>query len=217
MKNLTLIIYKVIKAIYYLSIGCFILMIGFGILTLTHLINLDGDCKVVLDYKLNNAIVLIPNNDKYAELENFKAYNSNIIIEKIKISYNIQNQTQFGFVIIFYACVVYGIVMLILKSLLRILHQIKNNDPFNLQTIKDIRFIGFIIICITPFSIIIDVGCRFILNDVISDNNFSVFHNFVFHIDLLFINSVFPGIIILILAEVFKSGLELKNEQRLTI
>ncbi|TAF74401.1 MAG: DUF2975 domain-containing protein [Bacteroidetes bacterium] len=218
MKNLTLIICKIIKAIYYLSIGCFLLLTIFGILTLTNLISTnDGDHKFILDYKLNKAIVINQNGKNYSELENFKVFDSQIIIEKVKVSYNLKNQTNLGLLLIFFAFIVYGTVILILKSLLRILYQIKNNDPFSLSTIKDIRLIGFIILFITPLSIIIDFCVKFILIDVILDNNFSIFHNFVYHFDLLFLNSIFPGLIILILAEVFKSGFELKKEQELTI
>lgn len=218
MKNLITIIYKTINGIYYLSIGCFLVLLTFGVLILTNLINTnEGDHKFMLDYKLNAPIVINQNGKNYSELEKFKVFDSQIVIEKIKVSYNLKNQTNLGLVIIFFVLFIYGIVLVILKTLLKILFQIKCNNPFNLNTIKDIRLIGFIILFITPISIITNFCLKLLLFDKISDNNYSFFHNTVYNFDLLFLNSIVPGLIILILAEVFKSGLEIKNEQELTI
>lgn len=116
-----------------------------------------------------------------------------------------------------------GLIILTLKRIIKSL-QIKN--PFSNKTIRELRLVGILLLLIEPLYWIGDATKYYIINNFfmhsITDSG-SLAYNAGYWVGLNFGQGslasswIAAGLIVLILVEVFKQGLQIKEEQDLTI
>ncbi|MFC1553448.1 DUF2975 domain-containing protein [candidate division KSB1 bacterium] len=94
----------------------------------------------------------------------------------------------------------------------KIFNNLYLDDPFKMENIKRVRTIGYLIIGIEVFFFVKFV----VLNEIfrskifIQDGDISFIHSFNWMV-------IFSGLAVLVIAEIFRLGFEIKEEQKLTI
>jgi len=150
------------------------------------------------------------------ELNNGEKYN--ILIDDAYISFNINNKYGLPGILnlIFFELILlitFYIVFTLWKIFRSIRNSFKNDNPFHPKNIWRIRKIAFAILISALLNIIYPIILKFFwFNDVIFLNkSFEIKLNFDYGLD------IFWALIILVVAEIYRIGLEMKKEQELTI
>ncbi len=150
------------------------------------------------------------------ELKNGKTFN--ILVDEVNISFNINDSYGFAGVLnylyfISILIIAFYIVLLLWKIFKSIRSSLKNENPFHFRNVWRIRIIAFAIL----FSAILEILYPMILKYVwfeklnMLDKAFSFKLNFEASINL------FWALIVMVIAEIYRIGLEMKKEQELTI
>lgn len=150
------------------------------------------------------------------ELKNGKMFN--ILVDEVNISFNINDSYGFAGVLnylyfISILIIAFYIVLLLWKIFKSIRSSLKNENPFHFKNVWRIRIIAFAIL----FSAILEILYPLILKYVwfeklnMLDKAFSFKLNFEASINL------FWALIVMVIAEIYRIGLEMKKEQELTI
>jgi len=150
------------------------------------------------------------------ELKNGEQYN--ILVDEAFVSFNVNNKYGFGGILnyLFFVSILviaFYVVLLLWKIFRSIRSSLKNENPFHPKNIWRIRKIAIAIL----FSAILQMTYPLILkylwfNKIIMfDKSFDLRLDFSATIDL------FWALIILVVAEIYRIGLEMKKEQELTI
>ncbi len=150
------------------------------------------------------------------ELKNGKAFN--ILVDEVNVSFNINNSYGFAGVLnylyfISILIIAFYIILLLWKIFKSIRSSLKNENPFHLRNVWRIRKIALAIL----FSAILEILYPLILKYVwfeklnMLDKAFSFKLNFEASINL------FWALIVMVIAEIYRIGLEMKKEQELTI
>lgn len=111
-----------------------------------------------------------------------------------------------------------GLYLVVINQLRKILDTIKEGIPFANENIRRIRTLGFCLIGAELVRIL--VGYFFItyLKGTLSVPGARLLYlDFAFYWEWLNLGVIFAGFIILVIAEVFKIGIHLREEQELTI
>ncbi len=116
----------------------------------------------------------------------------------------------------FFLLIALSIIYSIIHQLLGLVRSIIKEKPFIRENVKRIRFIGLLLIGVEVFLLIIDKIIFWLSKGLIVLEDLSYRSSISLGTDLLN-NWIFVGVMILIIAQVFKSGIELKEEQELTI
>ena len=149
-------------------------------------------------------------------LKNGKALN--ILVDEVNVSFNINDSYGFAGVLnylyfISILIIAFYIVLLLWKIFKSIRSSLKNENPFHLRNVWRIRKIAFAIL----FSAILEILYPLILKYIwfeklnVLDKAFSFKLNFEASINL------FWALIVMVIAEIYRIGLEMKKEQELTI
>ena len=105
---------------------------------------------------------------------------------------------------------------MIVHLLHKFVQSVKIGSPFNLENVRRIRVLGIMLIVL---ELLIYMGSKIVgwmSNNLLELNDISFRKSF--HMDLDFLgNWVFVGLMILVIAEVLKKGVEMQEEQELTI
>ena len=150
------------------------------------------------------------------ELKNGKAFN--ILVDEVNVSFNINNSYGFAGVLnylyfISILIIAFYIILLLWKIFKSIRSSLKNENPFHLRNVWRIRKIALAIL----FSAILEILYPLILKYVwfeklnMLDKAFSFKLNFEASINL------FWALIVMVIAEIYRIGIEKKKEQELTI
>ncbi len=165
-----------------------------------------------------------------AELSAIKANDSSItepslVATDVAISFNTSSpllRTLFLGMTIFQILYT-GLIIITLKRIVKSL-QVKN--PFSAKTIGHLRLVGILLLLIEPFHWFGDWAKHYVIDEFFSHsiiNSTSPLYTAGYWVGLNFGQGSFvsswiaAGLIVLILVEVFKQGLQLKEEQDLTI
>lgn len=153
-----------------------------------------------------------------AMLEFKDGTHSNILVDNVFVSFNIDKEYGFSGVLnyLFFISILiiaYSVVFLLWKIFRSIRASIQFNNPFHYKNIWRIRFIAFAVL----LSALIEISYPFIMKYlwfdkiILFDQTFDIKLNFDASINL------FWGLIILVVAEIYRIGLEIKKDQELTI
>jgi hypothetical protein len=118
----------------------------------------------------------------------------------------------------------YGYLFSIIFILRRFVHSLDKQNPFIIQNVKRLQVIGFLLLLIEPLRWI----ARYFLTQLLDNYFIHTFHRgfverFGYSIgfnlaSVGYISSwITVGLIVLVIAEVFRQGLKMKEEQDLTI
>jgi len=143
---------------------------------------------------------------------------SNILVDNVFVSFNIDKEYGFSGVLnyVFFISILgiaYYVVFLLWKIFRSIRASIQFNNPFHYKNIWRIRLIAFAVL----ISTLIEISYPFIMKYlwfnkiILFDKTFDIKLNFDASINL------FWGLIILVVAEIYRIGLEIKKDQELTI
>ena len=154
-----------------------------------------------------NGLLELNNGDKY-----------NILIDDAYISFNINNTYGLPGILnfIFFELVLviaFYIVFTLWKIFRSIRNSLKYENPFHPQNIWRIRKIAIAILFSAFLNIIYPIILKFLwFNDVVFlGKSFEIKLNFDYGLD------IFWALIILVVAEIYRIGLEMKKDQELTI
>lgn len=128
---------------------------------------------------------------------------------------------MFSIVIVIY----FGYLLFIMFTLRKFVTSLKSGNPFIVQNVKRLRTIGFLLLMIDPLRWVVSLIFQLTL-----DNRFqytgqesNIFSRLFYKLghnlgSASFISTwIIAGLIVLVIAEVFKQGLKMKHEQDLTI
>ncbi|MFC1502080.1 DUF2975 domain-containing protein [bacterium] len=111
-----------------------------------------------------------------------------------------------------------GAGFIIIRQLHGLLGTVATKQFFIMRNIKRIRIIGWIIIISQVFLILWGVPLVFLLNGIsVSGMKVSGFHNYWIDGVSNAGNEIFIGLVVLCLAEIFRLGTKLREEQEMTI
>lgn len=138
----------------------------------------------------------------------------NVIIDEAFISFNVNNQYGFAGVVnylffIAILCIAFYIVVMLWK----IIKSIKNENPFHYKNIWRIRKIAFAVI----FSALLNILYPIVLKCLWIDKITILEHSYPIRLSFHYIQDIFWALIIFVVAEIYRIGLEMKKEQDLTI
>jgi hypothetical protein len=107
-------------------------------------------------------------------------------------------------------CVLFGAILIITYQLKKILHSLKQHEPFQQKNIVRLKTIAFVLI---GYSLLQWVFVIVVTQILVSPFRFP-------HMDLTYgfnYNCVLMGVILLVVQEIFKSGMLLEEDKQLTI
>ena len=141
-----------------------------------------------------------------------------ILIDHMFVSFNLDNDSDSAAVVnfMFYLTFI-TIAFFILFFLWKIFRSIRNSlryeNVFDYKNVWRIRFIAFILVFSTIIEIVYPVFLKYFWFNqiIIEENALDIGLNFDAAIDIIW------ALIILVIAEVYRIGLEIKKEQELTI
>lgn len=105
-----------------------------------------------------------------------------------------------------------GLWLLVIILLIKIVKTLENNNPFILKNVVRIRQIAVLLILLAPLQMFITYGYGLLINTrfYLNGNELGTKINIGFE-------TILVGLIVLVIAEVFRTGVELKQDQDLTI
>ena len=108
---------------------------------------------------------------------------------------------------------------IILRMLKKIMLSLEENNFFTTENAKRIRIIGFTIISIQLILIFSALFSVYYFDGLVSSPYFSISLNLEYLTNVIdeFIGQIFTGVIIILLAEIFKVAAKMKQEQELTV
>lgn len=143
---------------------------------------------------------------------------SNILIDEAFVSFNINNEYGFPGVLnyLFFISILviaFYILFLLWKIFRSIRTSLKIDNPFHYKNIWRIRKIAFAVLLSAILEIFYPIILKYLWFDkiIMFDKAFDIRLNFEASIDL------FWALIILVVAEIYRIGLEFKKDQELTI
>lgn len=150
------------------------------------------------------------------ELKNGTVYD--ILVDEAYVSFNVNNEYGFAGILnylffVFMLVVAFYIILLLWKIFRSMRISLKNENPFHPKNIWRIRKIAFAILISAVLEVTYPLILKYLWFDKINmlEKSFSLRLNFDASIDL------FWALIILVVAEIYRIGLEMKKEQDLTI
>jgi hypothetical protein len=153
-----------------------------------------------------------------AMLEYKDGTQSNILVDNVFVSFNIDKEYGFSGVLnyLFFISILtiaYFVVFLLWKIFRSLRASIQFNNPFHYKNIWRIRFIAFAVLLSTLIEISYPFIMKYLWFDkiILFDQTFDIKLNFDASIN------IFWGLIILVVAEIYRIGLEIKMDQELTI
>lgn len=205
-------------------------IIGFIYWLLTALLGLGG-ILIVLSIVLFSLTLINPNFDPFIPvmdiplsisekaLLNFNdGTQGNIMVDNMFVTFNIDSKYGISGVlnyILFISILIiaYYIVFLLWKIFKSIRLSLTSNNPFHYRNVWRIRYIAFAIMFSSIIQILYPVLMKYFWFNslVIFEKSFNIKLNFEASINL------FWGLIVLVVAEIYRIGLEIKKDQELTI
>ncbi len=150
------------------------------------------------------------------ELKNGNLYD--ILIDEAYVSFNVNSKYGFAGTLNFLffefmLIIAFYIIFLLWKIFRSIRLSLRNENPFHPKNIWRIRIIAFAILLSAILEMIYPIILKYLWFDKINmlDKAFDLKLNFDASIDL------FWALIVLVVAEIYRIGLEMKKEQELTI
>jgi hypothetical protein len=141
---------------------------------------------------------------------------------KINLVGSINFRMASRMLVFLYFCTVFmilGVGLIIIHQLKQFLKTTIAGNPFEQANIKRIRIIGWTVIISQAIKLILGLGFWFYLKSPVQINGSSVslyWHSFEGIFDDTF-GVTFLGLVILVIAEIFREGFKLREEQELTI
>jgi len=206
---------KVISLIY----GILTVLLGLGGLAILLSIILFISSLFNPEFEPFFPVVDIPLNiSENALLELKNGTQSDILIDEAFVSFNINNEYGFSGILnymffISILLIAYYVVFLLWKIFRSIRVSINTDDPFHHKNIWRIRLIAFAVLLSAILEIVYPLIVKYIWFNkiIVFDKAFDIRLNFDASIDL------FWALIILVVAEIYRIGLEIKKDQELTI
>ncbi len=127
------------------------------------------------------------------------------------------NLTKWWFLIliIIFTTLNFAVFLYILLQLRHILASLTEGNPFTLKNAKRIRIIGIVIIGGELLISLVMIGFAMIINASVDIRGFQlIWMKLIFEISL---PTIFLGIVVLIIAEIFRLGVRMREDQELTI
>jgi|AMQJ01.1.fsa_nt_gi hypothetical protein len=150
------------------------------------------------------------------ELKNGKTYD--ILLDEAYVSFNVNSEYGFAGVLnylffVFMLVVAFYVILMLWKIFRSMRASLKNENPFHPKNIWRIRKIAFAILISAILEMIYPLILKYLWFDRINmlGKSFDLRLNFDASIDL------FWALIIFVVAEIYRIGLEIKKEQELTI
>jgi len=150
------------------------------------------------------------------ELKNGKLYD--ILVDEAYVSFNVNNEYGFAGILnyLFFVTmlgIAFYVILLLWKIFRSIRLSLKNDNPFYPKNTWRIRLIAFAILLSAILEMVYPIILKYLWFDKINmlEKSFDLKLNFDATIDL------FWALIILVVAEIYRIGLEMKKEQELTI
>ncbi|MBI9054745.1 MAG: DUF2975 domain-containing protein [Bacteroidales bacterium] len=206
---------KIIGLIY----GILTVLLGLGGITILLSIALFITSLFNPEFEPFFPVIDVPLNiseDAVLELKN--GSQSDILIDEAFVSFNINNEYGFSGILnyVFFMSILliaYYVIFLLWKIFRSIRVSLYNNNPFHYKNIWRIRLIAFAILLSAILEIIYPLIVKYIWFNkiIVFDKAFDIRLNFDASIDL------FWALIILVVAEIYRIGLEIKKDQELTI
>ncbi|MFC2096693.1 DUF2975 domain-containing protein, partial [Bacteroidota bacterium] len=150
------------------------------------------------------------------ELKNGNLYD--ILVDEAHVSFNVNSEYGFAGVLnyLFFVSmlvIAFYVVFLLWKIFRSIRLSLKNENPFHSKNIWRIRYIAFAILLSAVLEMIYPIVLKYLWFEKINmlEQSFNLRLNFEATIDL------FWALIVFVVAEIYRIGLEMKKEQELTI
>ncbi len=105
-----------------------------------------------------------------------------------------------------------GALLAVVYQLRKIFRTLAAGDPFVRENASRIRFIGLVIVCMELFETLLVLGFSYYLRTVLDISSISLQSDFRLSPEILFLGFVF-----VVIAEVFRRGAEMREEQALTV
>lgn len=154
-----------------------------------------------------NASLVLKNGEQY-----------DILVDEAYLSFNVNNEYGFAGVLnyLFFVSILviaFYIVLMLWKIFKSIRSSLKNENPFHPKNIWRIRKIAFAVLLSAVLEMIYPIILKYLWFDKITilEKSFDLRLNFDATIDL------FWALIIFVVAEIYRIGLEMKKEQEFTI
>jgi len=142
----------------------------------------------------------------------------NILVDQAKVSFNVNDNYGFAGILnyLFFVSILaiaFYIIFMLWRIFKSIRASLKNENPFHPKNIWRIRRIGFAVLLSALLEIIYPIILKFLWFEKLEmlDKAFSFKLDFDASID------VFWALIVFVVAEIYRVGLEMKKEQDLTI
>jgi len=206
---------KIISLIY----GILTVLLGLGGITILLSITLFITSLFNPDFDPFFPVIDVPLSiSENASVELKNGLQSDILIDDAFVSFNINNKYGFSGILnyLFFISILliaYYVIFLLWKIFKSIRISINKNNPFHYKNVWRIRYIAFAVL----LSAFLEILCPLIIkyawfNKIIMfDKAFNIRLNFDASID------IFWALIILVVAEIYRIGLEIKKDQELTI
>lgn len=150
------------------------------------------------------------------ELKNGNSYD--ILVDEAFVSFNVNSEYGFAGVLnylffTFMLVVAFYVILMLWKIFRSIRSSMKNENPFHPKNIWRIRKIAIAVLLSAILEIVYPLILKYLWFEKINmlEKSFSLRLNFDASVDL------FWALIILVVAEIYRIGLEMKKEQELTI
>lgn len=106
----------------------------------------------------------------------------------------------------------FGLMLLFLHHLRRIVHRVRDGAPFDEQNALRLRWLGLLLLGLAVFKGVADLVTTLWVRRIIAPEGVDVPLGLHFDVTLLFV-----GLVLVVLAEIFRRGSELETEQALVI
>lgn len=206
---------KIIGFIY----GILTILLGLGGITILLSIALFITSLFNPDFEPFFPVVDVPLNiSENASVELKNGSHSDILIDDAFVSFNINKKYGFSGILnyLFFISILliaYYVIFLLWKIFKSIRVSITKDNPFHYKNVWRIRLIAFAVLLSAFLEILYPLIIKYVWFNkiIVFDKAFDIGLNFDASIDL------FWALIILVVAEIYRIGLEIKKDQELTI
>jgi hypothetical protein len=166
------------------------------------------------EYSINKWPVILPVDSYSTQVSTThpKVSHVKVKVEKASLSFRTQSDWRIVAIVLTGVIVGFGISLTVTYQLRKIFATLTQADPFVASNAGRIRIIGFVLISTPLVGALLDT----ITNQFVQKYFVAGKHSFLFRYDPE-LSWVFTGLVILVIAEVFRTGAKLKEEQDLTI
>lgn len=166
------------------------------------------------EYTFNGWPVILPVDSYSTQVSptSPKLSDAKVKVEKASLSFRTQSDWQIVALALTDIIVGFGISLTVTYQLRKIFATLTQADPFVASNAARIRIIGFVLISFPLVSALLGtITNQFVQKHFVAGKNALLFR---YDLELSW---VFTGLVILVIAEVFRTGAKLKEEQDLTI